>query len=76
MMRALRLSTLRSSRKGYSLRIVSISDDYLARYGESDREFMQKHSPCIVVLRLNFRGKERDFAVPFRSNIGPNVPKS
>ncbi len=37
---------------------------------------MLKHGrPCIVVLRLSFRGKKRDFAVPFRSNISPNVPK-
>ena len=31
--------------------------------------------PCIVVVRLRYRGKRRDFAVPLRSNIAPNVPK-
>lgn len=37
---------------------------------------MLKHGrPCILVVRLRFRGKRRDFAVPFRSNIAPNVPK-
>ena len=42
----------------------------------SDREFMQKSGrPCVVVMKLKFRGKRRDFAVPFRSNIAPNVPK-
>ena len=39
-------------------------------------ELMLKHNrPCIVVVRLRFRGKRRDFAVPLRSNIAPNVPK-
>lgn len=43
---------------------------------EGDRELMLKHNrPCIVVVRLLFRGKRRDFAVPLRSNIAPNVPK-
>ena len=44
---------------------------------EGDRELMLKHNrPCIVVVRLRFRGKRRDFAVPLRSNIAPNVPKN
>lgn len=43
---------------------------------EGDRELMLKHNrPCIVVVRLHFRGKRRDFVVPLRSNIAPNVPK-
>lgn len=43
---------------------------------DGDRELMLKHNrPCIVVVRLRFRGKRRDFAVPLRSNIAPNVPK-
>ena len=58
------------------MRIVSVADDYLERFGKGDREFMLKRGrPCIVVVRLRFRGKRRDFAVPFRSNIAPNVPK-
>lgn len=58
------------------MRIVSISDDFLERFAAGDREFMQKHGrPCLLVIRLKFRGKRRDFAVPFRSNIAPNVPK-
>ena len=58
------------------MRIVSIANDFIKKYGAGDREFMFKHGrPCIVVVRLRFRGKRRDFAVPFRSNISPNVPK-
>jgi hypothetical protein len=58
------------------VRIVSISQEYFDLYG-GDREMMLKHNrPCIVVVRLKFRGKRRDFAVPLRSNIAPNVPKN
>lgn len=58
------------------MKIVSISDDYL-KFACGDREFMQKHGrPCLIVISLLFRGAKRDFAVPFRSNIAPNVPKS
>lgn len=57
------------------MKIVSISQDFF-NLVEGDRELMLKHNrPCIVVVRLRFRGKRRDFAVPLRSNIAPNVPK-
>ena len=56
------------------MKIVSISQDFFDLI-EGDRELMLKHNrPCIVVVRLRFRGKRRDFAVPLRSNIAPNVP--
>lgn len=57
------------------MKVVSISQDFFDLV-EGDRELMLKHNrPCIVVVRLRFRGKRRDFAVPLRSNIAPNVPK-
>lgn len=57
------------------MKIVSIAQDFFDLV-EGDRELMLKHNrPCIVVVRLRFRGKRRDFAVPLRSNIAPNVPK-
>ena len=53
------------------MKIVSISQDFFDLV-EGDRELMLKHNrPCIVVVRLRFRGKRRDFAVPLRSNIAP-----
>lgn len=57
------------------MKIVSVSQDFFDLV-EGDRELMLKHNrPCIVVVRLRFRGKRRDFAVPLRSDIAPNVPK-
>lgn len=58
------------------VKIVSISQDFFDLV-EGDRELMLKHNrPCIVVARLHFRGKRRDFAVPLRSNIAPMCPKT
>lgn len=58
------------------MKIVSISQDFFDLV-DGDRELMLKRDrPCIVVVRLRFRGKRRDFAVPLRSNIAPNVPKT
>lgn len=59
------------------MKVVSVSDEYIERFGMRDREFMLKHGrPCLLVVRLRFRGRKLDFAVPFRSNIAPNVPKN
>ena len=55
------------------MKIVSISQDFFDLV-EGERELMLKHNrPCIVVVRLRFRGKRRDFAVPLRSNIAPKT---
>ena len=62
--------------KGPCLKIVSISQEFFDLCGD-DREMMTKRNrPCIVVVRLRYKGKRRDFAVPLRSNIAPNVPKN
>lgn len=58
------------------MNIVSISGEFIELCSSGDREFMIGHGrPCIIVGMLRFRGKRRDFAVPFRSSIAPNVPK-
>lgn len=58
------------------VKIVSISQDFFDLV-DGDRELMLKHNrPCIVAVRLRFRGKRRDFAVPLRSNIAPTCPKT
>jgi hypothetical protein len=57
------------------MRIVSISKAYFDLCSQ-DSELLQKAArPCVLVLRLKFRGANVDFAVPLRSNISPNVPK-
>ena len=59
------------------MRIVSVSQDFLDVCAPVDSELLLKRGrPCVVVLRLQYKGKRYDFAVPMRSNIAPNVPKN
>ena len=63
-------------RRSAGMNIVSISDEFIELCSSGDREFIIKHgTPYIIAVRLRFRGKRRDFAVPFRSNIALNVSK-
>ena len=32
--------------------------------------------PCVLIIRLNYKGRNQDFAVPLRSNISANTPKN
>ena len=59
------------------MRIVTISGEFLAACLRADREFMAKRGrPCVLVVRLRYRGRRQDFAVPFRSNISKSTPRS
>ncbi len=58
------------------MKIVSIKKDLLNCYKKIDSEVLDKHGrPCLLILRLKYKGKKRMFAIPFRSNIPSNVPK-
>lgn len=43
----------------------------------NDKELMQTKNgrPCVLLVSLKYKDKRRDFVVPLRSNISPNVPK-
>ena len=57
------------------MKIVTIRTDLLALY-ERDREVLKKSGrPCVIVLRLKYKGQNYDFAVPIRSNIPAAAPK-
>jgi len=58
------------------MKIVSIKESLLNEYRKIDQEMLAKRGrPCLLVIRLKYKGKNRMFAVPFRSNIAGNVPK-
>ena len=58
------------------MRLVTIPKEKLKKY-TVDKEMLQKADrPCALVLRLKFRGRRYDFAVPLRSNINPSTPKN
>lgn len=60
---------------GKQMRIVSIKDKLLNEFSQ-DKEFLKKTGrPCVLVIRLKYKGSNRDFAVPIRSNIPSSAPK-
>ena len=57
------------------MKLVTISPELLSAYAE-DREVLQKSGrPYVMVIRLRYRGRKWDFAVPIRSNIPASAPK-
>jgi len=57
------------------MKIVSISNFLLSHYS-IDPEVLQKPGrPCVLVVRLKYRGMNQDFAIPLRSNIPGDAPK-
>lgn len=57
------------------MKLVTIPKDKLAEY-TADKEMLQKaQRPCVLIIKLNYKGKKYDFAVPLRSNISPATPK-
>lgn len=57
------------------MKIVSIRNDLLKLYSKNTEVLTKSGRPCVLVARLNYRGKRYDFAIPFRSNIPANAPK-
>lgn len=57
------------------MKLVTIRADLLSLY-EKDKEVLQKSGrPYVVVLRLKYKERNYDFAVPIRSNISAAAPK-
>lgn len=55
--------------------IVTLRSSDLKAYSV-DPEMLQKSGrPCVLIIRLKYKGKRYDFAVPLRSNINPSTPK-
>lgn len=57
------------------MKLVTINNTLLNKY-QSDPEVLQKERrPYVLVLRLAYKGKQQDFAIPIRSNIPASAPK-
>ena len=57
------------------MKLVTLKKDDLQKY-TIDPEMLQKAGrPCALIVRLKYKGKRLDFAVPIRSNIHPSTPK-
>lgn len=57
------------------MKLISISNTLLSKYYKIDREVLQKtNRPVVLIVRLKYKGRNHEFAVPLRSNIPPSVP--
>ena len=57
------------------MKLVTINSAVLKEY-TADKEMLQKAKrPCVLIMRLKYKGRNYDFAVPLRSNINPSTPK-
>lgn len=59
------------------MKLISIKAELVAKFSQLDNEILIKDKrPTVLVMRLKYRGRNRDFAVPMRSNIDPAAPKN
>ena len=57
------------------MKLVSIDEILIEKY-KIDKEVMHKKGrPYVLVIRLKYKGKNQDFAIPLRSNISAASPK-
>ena len=58
------------------MKLVSIDTSLFDKY-KNDLEILTKSNrPYVLVIRLKYKSKNFDFAVPLRSNIPANTPKN
>lgn len=57
------------------MKLVTINADLLKRYSVDPEVLHKTGRPCVWVVRLKYKGKRHDFAVPIRSNIPASAPK-
>lgn len=58
------------------MKLISVNHDIIQRF-KQDRQMLHKYGrPCVLVMRLKYKGKRQSFAVPLRSNIPAAAPKS
>lgn len=58
------------------IRLVAIKEEFFNIF-DFETEFMlsasnAKERPCLIIVKLNYKGKKHSFALPFRSNIQVN----
>ncbi len=57
------------------MKIVTINKTLLTAFQEDPEVLRKTARPCVLIIRLKYKGQNRSFAVPLRSNISSNTPK-
>ena len=58
------------------MRIVTINKNQIEKYSIDKEMLLKSRRPCVLIIKLKYKGKRHDFAVPLRSNISPSAPKT
>lgn len=58
------------------MKLVAIDEKLIKKY-TADPEVLHKNGrPYVLVIRLKYKGRNHDFAIPLRSNIPASSPKN
>ncbi len=57
------------------MKIVSIKKEILQKYYIDPEVLKKSGRPYVLVIRLKYKGHNRNFAIPIRSNIPASTPK-
>lgn len=57
------------------MRLVSLRKDILKIYSVDPEMLQKSYRPCVLIVKLKYKGHKYDFAVPLRSNLNPSTPK-
>lgn len=58
------------------MKIVAINQTLLKEFQEDPEVLRKTARPSVLIIRLKYKGANRSFAVPLRSNISSNTPKN
>ncbi len=58
------------------MKFVKIQKELLDRFGVDPELMVKEDRPCVLVVKLTYKSKLYDLAIPFRSNIPPATPKN
>ncbi len=65
--------------KQHMIKLVKVKQEFYDlcnKYSVADELlFNEKGRPCVLLIRLRYKGNLGTFVVPLRSNISPSVPK-
>ena len=61
------------------MQLVKVGDQFYQeckkRGTEQEMLFNKSGRPCVLIMKLKYKGNNHQFVVPLRSNIPANVPK-
>lgn len=62
------------------MQLVKVGDQFYQeckkRGTDQEMLFNKSGRPCVLIMKLKYKGKNHQFVVPLRSNISSNVPKN